>query len=47
MKDTFITILIVIGVLLVIAGFIYNYSVDSNTTQEECAPDYMTGDCSY
>lgn len=33
--------------LLLIVGFVYNYSVGSDATMEDCAPDYMTGSCSF
>jgi len=33
--------------LLILVGFIYNYSQDSNTTRDDCIPDYMTGDCDF
>ena len=40
------TIFIIIVSFLVF-GFIYNYSHDSNTTSDDCIPDYMTGDCDF
>jgi len=44
-KD-YIKFIIFLGIVgLVIASFIYNYSQDSNTTRDDCIPDYMTGDC--
>ena len=45
MREKIETILIVMVIFLFIAGFIYNYSIDSNSTQDDCVPDYLTGDC--
>jgi len=42
----YIIFLIVVGLMITL--FIYHYSQhDSNTTQDDCIPDYMTGDCSF
>lgn len=46
-KDYIKFVIFLAIIVLAIVGFIYNYSQDSNTTPDECAPDYMTGDCNF
>jgi len=46
MKETTVTILIVLVILLGITGFIYNYFfIDGSSDYEDCVPDPMWGGC--